>query len=277
MIVRITVWTMVTCLCALGASAAGSGDGLDLRLRVLDEKAPAGSVVQMKVRTYEVTPISTLRSRFRFDAAVFAAVEGIGIFATNGEVAGAAVIDGNHVAMAYATTEPFTGDDYPFLTVALRIRDDVAVGSRSQFTLDPSALLNGTMVPAQRVPGYGDRRRERRDHRRHSRRWLVSGWNRCVGPWRGLQQPIAAQGRRYRCRLGAGDELDRDPVHAARSGQHDRTEAAGRQSGRFTKYLLLVHARHPRGDERPDASLDDADRSFPARRGRCPRSVRYLP
>ncbi len=151
MIVRITVWTMVTCLCALGASAAGSGD--DFRLRVLDETAPAGSIVQMKVRLYEVTPISTLGSVFDADAAVFATVEGIGIFATNGEVAGAAVIDGTHVTMAYATTEPFTSDDDPFLTVALRVRTDVAVGSRSQFTLDPLSLLNGTVVRTMVSPG----------------------------------------------------------------------------------------------------------------------------
>ena len=85
---------------------------------------------------------------------MFATIEGIGIFATYGEVAGAAVIDGNHVAMAYATTEPFTGDDDPFLTVALRIRDDVAVGSRSEFTLDPSSAdLNGTVVRTRVSPG----------------------------------------------------------------------------------------------------------------------------
>jgi hypothetical protein len=148
-------------LLALGVSAAAdtrATTGLSIRipdetattglsLRISDETAPAGGMVQMKVRTYEVTPISGGRPLFSFDPALFDGVAGVGMFAPTGELAGAAVVDGNHVAIAYVTTTPFTGD-YPLLTVALRIRQDLAVGSRTLFTLDPSSLwnLNGAML-----------------------------------------------------------------------------------------------------------------------------------
>ena len=40
----------------------------------------------------------------------FSELVGIGMFAVNGEAAGAAVIDGNHVAISYVHDEPSTGD-----------------------------------------------------------------------------------------------------------------------------------------------------------------------
>jgi len=148
-------------LLALGVSAAADTRatiGLSFRIpdgtattglsfRIPDETAPAGGMVQMKVRTTEVTPISGGRPQFSFDPALFDGVAGVGMFAPTGELAGAAVVDGNQVAIAYVTTTPFTGD-YPLLAVALRIRQDLAAGSRTLFTLDPSSLwnLNGTML-----------------------------------------------------------------------------------------------------------------------------------
>ena len=148
--------TAALCVSALAwiVSAAGRDDDTDLRFRVRDETAPPGSIVQMKVVTTEVTPISGGRGRFAFDQNVFDAVEGIGLFATNGEVAGAAVIDGAQVRLAYVTTEAFTGD-YPFMTVALRIRPDAMPGTRTTFGLDPSSLWNsnGALVRARISPG----------------------------------------------------------------------------------------------------------------------------
>jgi hypothetical protein len=151
---RIKLLTAVTCVFALAASAAGGRDTPDLKFRIADETAPAGGTVQMKVRTTEVTPISGGRGRLSFNAAFFDGVSGIGVFAPTGEVAGAAVADGNQVAIAFVTTTPVTGD-YPVLTVALRIRPDIAAGSRTTFTLDPSSrwILNGAVVPARVSPG----------------------------------------------------------------------------------------------------------------------------
>jgi hypothetical protein len=92
----------------------------------------------MKLEDTDGTPISGGRPFFAFDAAMFDAVTGIGVFAPTGEAAGA-VVDGNRVTIAYVTTTPVTGD-YPIMTVSLRIREGAATGSHTQFTLHPSSL-----------------------------------------------------------------------------------------------------------------------------------------
>jgi hypothetical protein len=145
---------------ALGVTAvAGShgdfGSDSDLKLRIRDEMAPPGGVVQMKVESYEVTPISGGRPGFNFDSDVFSGVEGLDMFVT-GELAGAAVIDGTRVEVSYATNGGSTGD-YPIMSVALRIRSDAAVGTRTLFTLDPRSTWNipsyGPVMATRIVPG----------------------------------------------------------------------------------------------------------------------------
>src|SRR5262245_41961381 len=152
---KIKILIGALCLSALTwvVSAAGD-DGTDLRLRIRDETAPPGSIVQMKVMTTEVTPISGGRGRFAFSQGFFSGVEGIGLFATSGEVAGAAVIESGQVRLAYVTTEPSTGD-YPLMTVALRIRPDAVPGTRTTFGLDPSSIftLGGAPARARISPG----------------------------------------------------------------------------------------------------------------------------
>jgi hypothetical protein len=128
-----------------GSGGGGGGDsptGTGLTLSVLDEMAPPGGMVQMKVRTTEVTPISGGRTRFAFDPAMFAGAAGFSMFAT-GELAGAAVINGAQVAVSYTTNGALTADS-PILTVTLRIRPDVAVGARTLFTFDPQWIWIGT-------------------------------------------------------------------------------------------------------------------------------------
>jgi hypothetical protein len=94
------------CLLALGLSTVGSGGTPGQSMRIRDETAPAGGVVQMKVSTTEVTPISGGRPRLNFDTAFFETVDGIGLFAPTGELAGAAVIDGDHVSIAHRRRRP---------------------------------------------------------------------------------------------------------------------------------------------------------------------------
>lgn len=142
-------------LLALGASPVGrSSDDDDLHLRIEDEKAPPGGVVQMKVETTDGEPISGGRPGTFLDMASFSDLVGIGLFAVTGEAAGAAVIDGNHVAISYLTTEPSTGDP-PVLTLSLRIRPDAPVGGRTRVAFDSPSLwsFNGAMVSAQVDPG----------------------------------------------------------------------------------------------------------------------------
>jgi hypothetical protein len=123
-----------------GASGRDSGSDDELKFRIRDEMAPPGGMVQMKVEPYEVTPISGGRPGFSFDSGVFADVEGFDMFVT-GELAGAAVVDGARVNLSYATNGALS-DDYPFLTIALRIRPDVAIGAKTRFTLDPQSIWN---------------------------------------------------------------------------------------------------------------------------------------
>jgi hypothetical protein len=126
---------------ALGVTLAAGGGGSELSLRIPNETAPPGGMVQMKVTTTEVTPISGGRTRFGFDRAVFGGVAGFGLAAPGGEAAGAAVVDGAQVQIFYTGTSLLTGD-YPILTVVLPVRADAVPGSRTQFTLDDRSLWN---------------------------------------------------------------------------------------------------------------------------------------
>ena len=131
-----------------------SGSGSDLKFRVEDEMAPPGGMVQMKVEPYEVTPISGGRPGFSFDSAMFQDAEGFDMFVT-GELAGAAVVNGARVDVSYAARGALS-EDYPFLTVSMRIRPDAAIGARTQFTLDALSiwnLLSGPVVAERITPG----------------------------------------------------------------------------------------------------------------------------
>jgi len=139
----------------LFARGGGGGTEDELRLRILDEMAPPGGIVQLKVRTTEVTPISGGRGRFTVDRAMFTSAEGFGMFAT-GELAGAAVSDGASVGVSYISNGALTAD-YPLFVVALRIRPDVAVGAKTLFTFDPGSIWNlsptGAIQTARISPG----------------------------------------------------------------------------------------------------------------------------
>jgi hypothetical protein len=128
-------------LLAVAASGPARAQLPLLTMRVPDETAPPGGFVQMKVRVTEVTPISGGRPMFAFDESVFSGVAGFGVFAPTGEVAGAAVINGNHVEISYVRTTAFVGE-YPVLTVVLPIRSDAIPGSSALFTLDPATVWN---------------------------------------------------------------------------------------------------------------------------------------
>src|SRR5262245_57434130 len=83
---------------ALGVSLIGRGGGdddSDLRLRIRDEIGPPGGMVQMKLMTTEVSPISGGRPLFRYSPAVFERVVGFSVFNPDGEAAGAAIVEGD--------------------------------------------------------------------------------------------------------------------------------------------------------------------------------------
>ncbi len=125
-------------LFTLGVSASAAAQAATVEVRIPNEAAPPGGMVQMKVMTTEATPISGGSPLFAYDASMFADVAGIGIFDPTGEAAGAAVISGTSVNISYIKTTIGPGG-YPILTVALPIKNDVPAGSQTFFALDPSS------------------------------------------------------------------------------------------------------------------------------------------
>jgi hypothetical protein len=126
---------------ASGGNASGSADTTaELKLRIPDEIAPAGAMVQMKVLTTEVTPISGGRPGFTLDS-TFDAAAGFSLPAPSGEIAGAAVVGGSHVDIFYDGTSLLTAN-YPVLTTVLHIRSDAPAGAKAPFSLDPGSLWN---------------------------------------------------------------------------------------------------------------------------------------
>ena len=234
-----------------------------------DETAPAGGMVQMKVET-------TRRHTDLGRPSVFALRRGHvrgcrrhrRCSPMNGEAAGAAVIDGNHVADRVRDDGAVHGRRDPILTVSLRIRTDAAVGSRTQFTLESVVAL--------------DRRRESSAARVSpgtvtvggsvaitdvsSRRRLVPGWNGGVGPRHRIQQPLAAEASMIsmplNVRLVSSTEMR---FTLRRDDQHDRTADPGRQSRRIEepRSTRTCAASPPRRAAGPCSRRPS--RSFPAR------------
>jgi IPT/TIG domain-containing protein len=130
----------------VATNTAGTGTTGTVTLRIPNETVPAGSMVQMKVLTTEVTPISGGRPSMGYDT-TFSSVAGFGMFAPIGEIAGAAVISPNHVQIFYSGSSTLTAN-YPILTVVLPVRPDAPVGTKAVFSLDPTSLWNfGTTGP----------------------------------------------------------------------------------------------------------------------------------
>jgi len=153
---RLTAAMVMACgaaVAASGGAGGGGGTGTELTLRIPNETVPAGSMVQMKVDTTEVSPIYGGRPTLSFDSG-FDAVAGFGMFAPAGEIAGGAVVNANHVQIFYSGTTTLTAN-YPILTVVLGVRPDLPAGTKLPFTLDPSSLWNwgAGLVPAKINPG----------------------------------------------------------------------------------------------------------------------------
>jgi hypothetical protein len=136
---------------AFGVSVTGKGGvDSDLRIRIPDEIGPAGGMVQMKLETTEVSPISGGRPLFRYNPSFFDRVVGFSVFNPDGEAAGAAIVEGDHVQTSYITTAPIVGE-YPVMSVTLSIRPDVAPGTRTQFAIDPQSLWSVSTSSAPTV------------------------------------------------------------------------------------------------------------------------------
>ena len=139
--------------CCTASSLFAGGSIKQVAVHIPNETAPAGGVVQMKLLVTEPTPISSGRPRFEYDQAMFDDVWGIQLFNPSGSVSGVALINNAKVSVNYISSSGPLGSDYPIMTVALHIRPDAAVGSKTQFSLDPSSSWNlGLQGPTTMKP-----------------------------------------------------------------------------------------------------------------------------
>jgi hypothetical protein len=132
---------------ALGAHADGPG----LSLRVTDEAAPAGSIVQLKLEVTEPKPISTGRGKIKTRGV--ATVEGIVLMNEGQDTYGVAMLDGDELSFNVVSPSSLFGTpaDYSILGIAGRVASNVSNGTSFPITLDPSGLgfrdPSGTVYP----------------------------------------------------------------------------------------------------------------------------------
>jgi hypothetical protein len=137
---------------ALTLALAAHADGPGLSLRVTDESAPAGSIVQLKLEVTEPKPISTGRGKIKTRG--IAAVEGIVLMNAGQDTYGVAVIDGEDLTFNVVSPSSLFGtpSDYPILGIAARMTSSAANGTSFAITLDPSGL--GFRDPSGNVYPY---------------------------------------------------------------------------------------------------------------------------
>ncbi len=128
----------------LAATLAARADGPGLSLRVNDEAAPAGSVVQIKIDVTEPKPISTGRGKIKIKGV--STVQGIVLMNEGQDTYGLAMVD-NAVdgtkELTFSITSPSslfgTPADYPILGIAGTVAN-ASLGTNFPLTLDPAGL-----------------------------------------------------------------------------------------------------------------------------------------
>ncbi|HET8774773.1 MAG TPA: hypothetical protein VFP80_13305 [Thermoanaerobaculia bacterium] len=128
----------------LAAALAARADGPGLSLRVNDEAAPAGSVVQIKVDVTEPKPISTGRGKIKIKGV--STVQGIVLMNEGQDTYGLAMVDSavdGTNELTFSVTSPSslfgTPADYPILGIAGTVAN-ASLGTTFPLTLDPAGL-----------------------------------------------------------------------------------------------------------------------------------------
>ena len=112
-------------------------------IRVTSESAPPGGMAQMKVLLTSPKPITSGNMDLDMSDVAFDSIDGIALFNSNGDVGGAAVINGGKVNVQFTSPKGTFGttEDYPLLTVALTLSQSAQPGQVFPVTLDPSASI----------------------------------------------------------------------------------------------------------------------------------------
>lgn len=132
---RALLRSAIAVICATTALADGPG----LSLRISDEAAPAGSVVQIKLDVTEPKPISTGRGKVKIKGV--STVQGIVLMNEGQDTYGLAMLDGDELTFAITSPSSLFGTpaDYPILGIAGTVAS-ASIGSSFPLQLDPSGL-----------------------------------------------------------------------------------------------------------------------------------------
>ena len=118
-------------ICVAAAMCAGAtAQVLPSTIRISDEVAPPGGMVQMKVLLTSPMPITSGGMYMDMSAIDFSSIDGIALFDSGGDVNGAAVVDGGKVSMRLVSPKGTFGAtiDYPVMTVAMRMKTTAQKG-----------------------------------------------------------------------------------------------------------------------------------------------------
>jgi hypothetical protein len=133
-----------TALFATSATAAETFAGLSLR--VSDEQAPAGSIVQIKIDVTEPKPISTGKGKIKLNGTT--TVAGIALMNHDQDTYGVALVNGDDLSFSIHSPANLFGTaaDYPILGIAATVASGAAAGTTFPLQLEPGALR--FMTPA---------------------------------------------------------------------------------------------------------------------------------
>ncbi|MBI5280369.1 MAG: IPT/TIG domain-containing protein [Candidatus Solibacter usitatus] len=112
-----------------------------LWLKVSEERAPAGGVVQLQITLTEPKPIIRTRMDVVFDEEIVEEIMGVAIFSEGGNAAGMATRRGNVLTIQAASPDASFGysDEYPIITITARLRPAARPGARGVFSIDPKS------------------------------------------------------------------------------------------------------------------------------------------
>jgi hypothetical protein len=126
-------------------------------VKILDEVAPPGGLVQMKLSITEPMPITTGGARFSFDN--FDSIEGISLSSPHDDTYGVAVFEGKTVGLSFVSASGTFGMtlDYPVLTFVGKVPADAPLGATFGFGVIGGVLdfydTSGTRYPYEFRPG----------------------------------------------------------------------------------------------------------------------------
>ncbi|HEV7921827.1 MAG TPA: IPT/TIG domain-containing protein [Thermoanaerobaculia bacterium] len=135
---RRSVWSVLAVTLLASHALADGFPGLSLR--VSDEAAPAGSIVQIKIDVTEPKPISTGKGKVKTKG--LTAIEGIALMNHDQDTFGLALVDGDEISFFIHSPSNLFGTptDYPIVAIAGRVAPDASLGKTFPLQLDPGAL-----------------------------------------------------------------------------------------------------------------------------------------